>query len=116
MESLTADVDRLDILDARDSRIQNARNGSLTSVRRGELTMTVPPSAVLVLKDCKHTIQRNAVLDCDLSRGTDDHSRYSTQIEVGVCEDCGAIQLRAKAHRHLCDWLESGCALMGLDA
>ena len=32
-------------------------------------------------------------------------SAYSTQLSVGICEDCGEIQLYCESHKAVCNWL-----------
>ena len=45
------------------------------------------------------------MLQCDLSRPSAEGSAYSTQLSVGICEDCGDIQLYCESHKTVCNWL-----------
>ena len=53
---------------------------------------------------CKHTNRSSGVVELDISR-TPDRAVYSVEVEVSVCELCGHVELYAKSHRALCDWL-----------
>ena len=56
---------------------------------------------------CDHVFHHTGVLECDLARNSGSTSRYCAQIEVNICEKCGAIELTARSHRLVCDWLEA---------
>jgi hypothetical protein len=53
---------------------------------------------------CTHPSRKSGVVEMDISR-TPDRAVYSVEVAVGVCELCGHIELYAKSHRELCDWL-----------
>ena len=56
---------------------------------------------------CQHANRARGVVELDFSRlDTTDHSVYSGEVSVLVCEDCGHVELYAEAHHVLCDWLE----------
>ena len=56
-------------------------------------------------KQCKHVNRAWGAVDLDFSRRAPDRSVYSAEISVGVCEECGHIELYPKSHQTLCDWL-----------
>jgi hypothetical protein len=57
-------------------------------------------------KKCQHPNRVRGVVELDLSRlETPGHPVYSTEVSVGVCEECGHVELYAKSHQALCDWL-----------
>jgi hypothetical protein len=57
---------------------------------------------------CEHSNRVRGAVELDFSRlGTADHSIYSVEISVSVCEECGHVELHAKSHRALCDWLKA---------
>jgi len=56
---------------------------------------------------CEHVNRIKALVDLDFSRQeTPDGPRYSSTVAFGICKDCGHIQLDAKNHRDLCEWLK----------
>jgi hypothetical protein len=56
---------------------------------------------------CKRANRASGVVELDLSRlGTPD--RYSIELSVGVCENCGHVGRYSKSHHVLCDWLDRG--------
>jgi hypothetical protein len=58
-------------------------------------------------KKCQHPNPVRGVVDLDVSRPETpaDHSLYSVGLSIVVCEECGHVELYAKSHRELCDWL-----------
>jgi hypothetical protein len=55
---------------------------------------------------CQHPNQARGVVALDFSRHeTPDRSLYSVQVSVDVCEECGHVELYAKSHHAVCDWL-----------
>jgi hypothetical protein len=55
---------------------------------------------------CQHPNRARGVVHLDFVRETPDHSIYSVETAVDVCEECGHIDLYAKFHHPLCDWLK----------
>lgn len=53
---------------------------------------------------CKHPSQATCVVQMDFSRNPD-RGLYSADITVGVCKQCGHVELYANSHHALCDWL-----------
>ena len=56
---------------------------------------------------CQHVSRVRAVAECDLSRTTGDPAKYTAQIELFICRECGDVTLAAKSPQALCDWLEA---------
>jgi len=61
----------------------------------------------MAAENCLHPNRVRAVVALDFSRPeTPDHPLYSGAVSVGVCEECGHVELYADLHRALCDWLK----------
>jgi hypothetical protein len=59
-------------------------------------------------ENCLHPNRVRGVVALDFSRlETPDHPVYSGAVSVGVCEECGHVELYAESHRALCDWLRT---------
>ena len=57
-------------------------------------------------ESCRHPNRVRGVVALDFSRvEAPDHPVYSGVVSVGVCEECGHVELYAQSHRTLCDWL-----------
>jgi len=57
---------------------------------------------------CKHPNRVRGVVSLDFSWWeAPDHPVYSRAVAVGVCEECGQVELYAQFHRALCDWLRT---------
>ena len=56
-------------------------------------------------RNCQHPRRTTGMLQCDLSRPSAEGSAYSTRLSVGICEDCGDIQLYCESHKTVCNWL-----------
>lgn len=54
---------------------------------------------------CGHPRRTSGVVELDFSRILD-RAVYSVEVSVGVCEQCGHVELHAKSHHALCDWLD----------
>jgi hypothetical protein len=55
---------------------------------------------------CQHSKRASGLVRLDFARpDAPDGPTYSGAVSVGVCEECGQIELYAKLHRLLCDWL-----------
>jgi hypothetical protein len=55
---------------------------------------------------CPHARRVSGLVTLDFARqGDPDGSLYTGVVSVGVCEECGHIELYAKLHGLLCDWL-----------
>jgi hypothetical protein len=61
----------------------------------------------MTTEKCRHSDQVRGVVDLDVSRVETpaDRSVYSVEVSIVVCEECGHVELHAKSHRALCDWL-----------
>jgi len=61
----------------------------------------------MAAEKCQHPDQVRGVVDLDVSRPETpaDHSVYSVEVSIVVCEECGHVELYAKSHHALCDWL-----------
>jgi hypothetical protein len=61
----------------------------------------------MAAEECQHPNHVRGVVDLDVSRleTPADHSVYSMEVSIVVCEECGHVELYAKSHRALCDWL-----------
>jgi hypothetical protein len=56
---------------------------------------------------CEHRKTVHGLVDLDFSRqNASNGSRYSSTVAFRICEECGRIELDAKSHRELCDWLK----------
>ena len=59
-------------------------------------------------ENCLHPNRVRGVVALDFSRPeAPDHPAYSGAVSVGVCEECGHVELYAESHRALCDWLRT---------
>lgn len=57
---------------------------------------------------CQHPNRVRGVVALDFSRlEAPDHPLYSGAVSVGVCEECGHVEIYAESHRALCDWLRT---------
>ncbi len=60
----------------------------------------------MVPQNCQHPNRVRGVVELDFSRPeAPDHPVYSGAVNMSVCEDCGHVELYAKFHHELCDWL-----------
>lgn len=55
-------------------------------------------------EQCKHPNRSSGVVELDILRAPD-RAVYSVEVSVGVCEQCGHVEMYAKSHQALCDWL-----------
>jgi hypothetical protein len=61
----------------------------------------------MAMEPCHHAHRVSGVVELDFARQDDsDDSIYTARISVGVCEDCGHIELYAQFHELLRDWLK----------
>jgi YgiT-type zinc finger domain-containing protein len=60
----------------------------------------------MAAEQCGHPNRSRGVVELDFSR-TPGRAVYSVEVSVGVCEQCGHIELHAKSHHALCDWLNN---------
>jgi hypothetical protein len=69
-------------------------------------------------ENCLHPNRVRAVVALGFSRlEAPDHPIYSGAVSVGVCEECGHVELYAQFHRALCDWLRTkSCKLTSLSS
>jgi hypothetical protein len=59
-------------------------------------------------ENCLHPNRVRGVVALDFSRlEAPDRPVYSGAVSVGVCEECGQVELYAQFHRALCDWLRT---------
>jgi hypothetical protein len=57
-------------------------------------------------EQCQHLNKVSGLVKLDFARqDTPDGPMYSGTASVGVCEECGHIELYANLHHLLCDWL-----------
>jgi len=57
-------------------------------------------------ESCQHPKRVRGVVELDFARQDDPgNAIYTAPVSVGVCEDCGHIELYAMVHQLLCDWL-----------
>lgn len=57
-------------------------------------------------EQCQHSNRISGLVRLDFTRpDAPDGPMYSGAVSVGVCEECGHIDLDAKLHHLLCDWL-----------
>jgi hypothetical protein len=57
-------------------------------------------------EQCQHSKKVSGLVKLDFARqDAPDGSTYSGAVSVGVCEACGHIEIYAKLHHLLCDWL-----------
>lgn len=57
-------------------------------------------------EECQHSQRVGGVVNLDFARpDAPDGPMYSGTVSVSVCEECGHIELYAKPHHMLCDWL-----------
>lgn len=55
---------------------------------------------------CRHPRRVTGVVELDFARPDDsDKGVYTAGVSVGICEDCGHIELYALFHHLLLDWL-----------
>jgi len=59
-------------------------------------------------ENCLHPNRVRGVVALDFARvKAPDHPAYSGAVSVGVCEECGHVELYAQFHHALCDWLRA---------
>jgi hypothetical protein len=58
----------------------------------------------MAAEQCKHANRARGVVELDISR-TPERAVYSVEVSVDVCEQCGHVEMYAKSHHALCDWL-----------
>jgi hypothetical protein len=57
---------------------------------------------------CSHAQRTTALLQCDLSRNSDETSLYTAHLSISICAKCGRIvQWHCQAPTAVCAWLES---------
>jgi hypothetical protein len=57
-------------------------------------------------EQCQHAKIVTSLVKLDFARqDAPDGSIYSGELSAGICEECGHIELYAKLHHLLCDWL-----------
>ena len=55
---------------------------------------------------CQHSKRVSGLVRLDFARSeAPDGPTYSGAVSAGVCEECGHVEVYAKLHRLLCDWL-----------
>ena len=52
-------------------------------------------------KPCEHSIRDNGVIRMEFARAEPDGPLYSATVSVGVCRECGQIELYAQLHHLL---------------
>jgi hypothetical protein len=58
-------------------------------------------------ESCQHPKRVRGVVELDFARQDDPgNATYTAPVSVGVCEDCGHIELYAMFHQLLGDWLK----------
>jgi len=58
-------------------------------------------------RKCQHERRVTGTLEFDFARSSASKGPwYSAPVSVGVCEDCGHIELYGKLHVQLCEWLQ----------
>ena len=62
---------------------------------------------------CSHPRRAGSIFECDISRTSGEGSRYTVQLTLDICQDCGQIQVYCKSHRDVCSWLMSRQAEYG---
>ncbi len=55
---------------------------------------------------CEHTHRIAAIVEIDFMRPLEPGSSYSAPVSVGMCAECGHLQLHAALPKHLGIWLE----------
>ena len=57
-------------------------------------------------ESCRHPRRAMGVVELDFARpDSSDKLYYTARVSVGVCGDCGHIELYAQFHQFLTDWL-----------
>ena len=60
----------------------------------------------MALEPCHHVRTVRGIVELDFSRQDDSGDDvYTARISVGLCEECGHIELYALFHELLSDWL-----------
>jgi hypothetical protein len=54
---------------------------------------------------CSHPRRRTGIFQCDLSHASGEGSLYSAELSLGICEQCGQVQLYCESHELVCSWL-----------
>jgi hypothetical protein len=75
--------------------------------KRASRHVRLPEGEGMAAEECQHPSHVIGVVDLDVSRleTPSDHSVYSMEVSIVVCEGCGHIELYAKSPHALCDWL-----------
>ena len=73
---------------------------------RAEFNFCCRPATGMAPEPCQHPNRVKGVVELDFARQDDSGDRiYTAPVSVGVCEDCGHIELYAMFHQLLRDWL-----------
>jgi hypothetical protein len=60
----------------------------------------------MAAEQCQHSNRVSGVVRLDFARPDGpDAPVYSGSVSVAVCDECGDVELYAKLHHLLCDWL-----------
>jgi hypothetical protein len=60
----------------------------------------------MAMEPCQHARTVRGVVELDFARQDDSGDDvYTARVSVGLCEDCGHIELYALFHELLSDWL-----------
>jgi hypothetical protein len=79
---------------------------AFSSAHNGDFMSWADARGRMAEEKCQHANRARGAVELDFSRlETTDHSVYSVEVSVLVCEECGLVELYAESHRALCDWL-----------
>lgn len=60
----------------------------------------------MAAEQCQHSKRVRGLVRLDFARqDAPDGPTYSGAFSVGICEECGHVEMYAKLHHLLCDWL-----------
>ena len=60
----------------------------------------------MAAEQCQHSNRVRGLVRFDFTRqDAPDGPAYSGAVSVGICEQCGHVEMYAKLHHLLCDWL-----------
>lgn len=61
----------------------------------------------MALETCQHSHRVSGLVEIDFShQHVPDGPVYSGAVSIGICEECGQIELYGMFHSELCDWLK----------
>jgi hypothetical protein len=63
----------------------------------------------MCVEPCQHPTRVKSIVELEFRRpDNSERSAYSGAVSMGICEDCGHVELYALFQDELCAWLKKG--------